>query len=103
QKDFESAFIQARALDKRQHEDGSRIMSLASLAETNFDYDAAVKAYQYVIEKGADNPNYISARMNLLNVRNEKITKSGNYTKEDLTNLESEYKKTLTELGKDAS
>jgi len=103
QKDFESAFMQARALDKRQREDGSRLMSLANLSETNLDYDAAIKCYQYVIEKGTTNLNYIPARIGLLNVRNRKITESGTYTNTDLIALESEYKKTLAELGKDAN
>ncbi len=103
QKDFESALIQAKGLDKRGHEDGYRIMSIGSLSEANEDYDAAVKCYQYVVEKGNDNANYVPARMQLLDVRNKKITKDGTYMKADLLALESDYKKTLSELGRDAT
>jgi TolA-binding protein len=103
QKDFDAAFIQARALDKRQREDGSRIMSLASLSATNQNYDVAIKAYQYVVDKGADNANYIPARMELLNTLNKKITENNNYTKEDLLKLQKDYHTTLNELGRSAT
>jgi len=103
QKDFESAFIQAKALDKRMREDGSRVMNIGSMSEANLDYPSAIKCYQYVVEKGKDNSNYIPARMQLLEVRNKNITSEGNYSKEDLLKLESEYVTTLSELGRDAT
>lgn len=84
QKDFESALIQAKAIDKRMKEDGSRIMSISSMAGANLNYDIALKGYQYVVEKGKDNNNYIPARMELLNTYNRKITEENIYTKADL-------------------
>jgi tetratricopeptide (TPR) repeat protein len=103
QKDFESAFMQAKALDKRMREDGSRVMNIGSMSEANLDYSSAIKCYQYVVEKGKDNVNYIPARMQLLEVRNKNITSEGNYNRDDLLKLESEYKTTLSELGRDAT
>jgi tetratricopeptide (TPR) repeat protein len=103
QKDFESAFTQAKALDKRQREDGSRIISLASMAVTNLNYETGIKAYQYVVDKGPDNPNYIHARMELLNTLNKKITENNSYTKEDLLKLQRDYNTTLNELGRNAT
>jgi tetratricopeptide (TPR) repeat protein len=102
QKDFDSAFIQAKALDKRQKEDGGRMMSLGSLSASNQNYDAAVKCYQYVIEKGVASPYYVSARMELLNTLNKKITESNTYTQTDLLKLETDYVSALNELGKNA-
>jgi tetratricopeptide (TPR) repeat protein len=60
QKDFESAFIQAKAVDKRLKETGSRLISLGQVAAANQDYDAAIKCFQYIIEKGRDNFYYIT-------------------------------------------
>lgn len=100
QKDFDSAFIQAKALDKRKKEDGSRIMNIAALATANLNYDVAIKAYQYVIDKGTDNPNYINARMEMLNTLNKKITESNTYTSADLLQLKKDYIQTLNELGR---
>ncbi|HRH67787.1 MAG TPA: tetratricopeptide repeat protein, partial [Bacteroidia bacterium] len=102
QKDFDSAFLQSKALDKRQREDGTRVLSLGNLAASNRNYEAAIKCYQYVVDKGADNNNYISARMELLNTYNKKITEENNYTATDLVKLENDYETTLTELGRSA-
>lgn len=103
QKDFEGAFIQAKALDKRKKEDGNRIMNLAKLCTQNESYDVAVKAYQYVISKGPDNFFYANARMELLDVSYQKIVLKGNYNLIDLTELEKNYQITITELGKSAN
>ena len=100
QKDFDSALIQAKALDKRMKEDGGRIVSIAALASANANYDIAIKAYQYVIDKGVDNNNYIPSRMEMLNTMNKKITVDNNYTKQDLLKLEKDYLATLNELGR---
>ncbi|MFM9052866.1 MAG: tetratricopeptide repeat protein, partial [Bacteroidota bacterium] len=74
QKNFDLAGTQARALDKRLKEDGSRLLSIASMASANQQYDAAISSYQYVIGKGPDCPNYITARIEILNVSNRKLT-----------------------------
>lgn len=103
QKDFEGAFIQAKALDKRKKEDGNRIMNLAKLCTQTESYDVAVKAYQYVISKGTDNFFYANARMELLDVSYQKIVLKGNYNLIDLTELEKNYQITVTELGKSAN
>lgn len=103
QKDFESAFIQAKALDRRLREDGYRVMNIGSMSEANMDYPAAISCYSYVVDKGKNNPNYIPARMQLLEVRNKSLTGEGSYTKDDLLKLEAEYKATLDELGRDAT
>ncbi len=102
QKDFDSALIQSKALDKRLKEDGSRIFSLGSMAVSNLNYDAALKAYQYIVEKGPSNVNYVTARMEYLNTLNKKITESNTYTKADLATLQKDYETTLTELGRSA-
>lgn len=103
QKDFEGAFVQAKALDKRKKEDGNRIMNLAKLCTQNESYDVAVKAYQYVISKGVDNFFYANARMELLDVSYQKIVLKGNYNLIDLTELEKNYQITIAELGKSAN
>src|ERR1035437_5374224 len=103
QKDFDGALVQAKALDKRFKEDGSRIIDLATVAVSNSDFNVAVKAYQYVISKGNDSPYYITARVELLNALSKKITKDDNYTQKDLTDLEKDYYMALNELGKNTS
>ncbi len=100
EKDFSTALIQAKALDKRNDENGSRLVNLGKLCVTNYEYAVAEECFQYVIAKGSMNPNYIAARMELIASRDQKITTEGAYAKEDILKLEQEYEITLAELGK---
>ncbi|MBL0343034.1 MAG: tetratricopeptide repeat protein [Bacteroidetes bacterium] len=100
EKDFETAFIQAKALDKRNDENGSRLISLGKLCVTNQQYAIAENCFNYVISKGKMNSNYITARIEIIAAQDQKITSSGNYTPADLQKLEQDYETTLTELGK---
>ncbi len=103
QKDWEGAFVQAKALDKRKKEEGGRVMGLAQLFAQNESYDMASKAYQYVIAKGKENYFYNNARIELLDVSYKKIVSKGNYISTDLTELEKNYTITINELGKSAN
>jgi tetratricopeptide (TPR) repeat protein len=69
EKDFELALTQAKALDRRLREDGSRIMDLANLAVSNGNYGVAEQAYKYVVAKGSSNTWYESARREQLHTR----------------------------------
>lgn len=100
QKNFSSALIQAKSVDKRKKLDGERVMELAETARANGDYDAAVDAYDYVISLGADKENYRSARTEKIKTKYSKIT-LGAYTTADLLALETEMNATLDELGRD--
>jgi len=100
QRDYEGAFIQIRALDKRNKEDGTRMMSFAQACVENESYDLAEKAYQYVITKGNNNYYYQFAKMDLINVSYKKITVQNNYTQNDLVELEKNFKTLIDEFGK---
>ncbi|MBN2680996.1 MAG: tetratricopeptide repeat protein [Bacteroidales bacterium] len=102
EKDFEKAIIQAQALDKRNKEDGYRLMSIGESATNNKNYDFALQAYSYIIEKGFMNRYYIRARNNYLAVLYEKVFNSGNYTKTQILELEKAYLETIEELGENA-
>lgn len=98
---FEGALIQAKAMDKRLKEDGSRLIELANISTTNKEYEVAAKCYQYVIKKGRENYFYLSAKMSLVDVMNRKIVEQNEYTQEDLEELRQTYASTIDELGKD--
>jgi len=100
QKDFESAFLQAKSLDLRFKETGNRLFDLANICISNKNYDVAVKAYEYLISKGKDNFYYLNSRIGLLNVRFYKITNSFDYKKDELLELEKEYLSLLNDYGK---
>jgi tetratricopeptide (TPR) repeat protein len=100
EKDFESAFIQAKGLDKRLGESGERILSLGRTCVSNLDYSTAEKCFQYVVDKGPESTNYVTGKMELINTMNTRITSSGSYTQSDLLRLEQDYTSALAELGK---
>jgi len=100
EKDFESAFIQAKALDKRLNESGERVVALARMAANNNDFSVAIKAYEYVIAKGNIFEYYYPARKEFLEVLYEKVISSSNTDLAVITDLESNIKKFL-DFGKD--
>jgi len=103
QKDVEGAFLQAKALDKRKKEEGDRIMALAQLFVQNQNYGIALRAYQYVIDKGNKGKNYTDACLQLLNVNYQKVITQNNYTTAELVKLDSAYRATISEFGKSSS
>lgn len=61
-KDFEGAFIQTKALDKRFKENGERVFELSETARVEGEYDAAIDGYNYIIAKGNNFPYYFSSK-----------------------------------------
>jgi outer membrane protein assembly factor BamD (BamD/ComL family)/thioredoxin-like negative regulator of GroEL len=100
QKEFDMALNQALALSRRQNDDGSNVFELCRTLVANEAYDAAIRGYEYIVSKGdKDNQNYISAKIELINTKNLKVT-NGQYTQADLLGLEKDYTDLLSELGR---
>ena len=91
QKDFDGAFVQSKALDKRLKEDGHRLFELAKICVANQQWDAAQRCYEYVIEKGPINGYYDAAMIDVLNVEYLAVTQKAQPTKEELLALEQKY------------
>ncbi|MEZ4720450.1 MAG: tetratricopeptide repeat protein [Flavobacteriales bacterium] len=98
QNKFESALIQVKAMDKRNKEDGERVIDLAELALSNYKYDVAIGAYSYVKAKGPGNYYYLDAMAGLLQALKAKVT-NADYDQAAIAQLILEYKNTLDELG----
>jgi tetratricopeptide (TPR) repeat protein len=99
-KELSEAFIQAKAMDRRNREDGSRIVELANIARTERDYDLAAEAFRYVIRKGKENYYYVGCKRDLCKTLYLKVTDKGQYTANDLVELEKEFLTTLDEVGR---
>lgn len=100
EKNFKGALIQAKAIDKRLNENGTRIFSLGRLALSNEEYDVAINCYKYIIDKGRNNIYYNGARISLVDAIKEKIVHTENYTIIELQEVNNSYKESLKELGK---
>ena len=100
-KDYKNAFRQVKALDRRFGENGGRIYRLARIASNDKDYDAAIAAYEYIVEsKGLASTFYIDAKREALRCRRSKLVEGYSYTEEDLRVLESQYESFLNEFGR---
>jgi tetratricopeptide (TPR) repeat protein len=93
QKDFEGAFVQTRALDKRLKEEGSRVYDLAKICTANQQWETAQRCYEYILEKGPGNLYYDGAAIDILNVEYLALTQKPQPKKEDLLLLEQKFNK----------
>jgi len=98
-KDFEGALIQVKALDKRNRENGARVLELSRLAASNDQFETARKGYLYLIEKGKNSENYIFARKEYALALYKKMIKELNPSVEAIAEVEREMKSTYEELG----
>ncbi|MGZ3872512.1 MAG: tetratricopeptide repeat protein [Mucilaginibacter sp.] len=102
QKQFDQALNQALALSRRQNDDGSSIFELCRTLTANEAYDAAIRGYEYLVNKGKDQQLYIPAKIELINTKSLRVT-SGKYVNDDLLSLEKDYTDLLAEFGKNAN
>lgn len=100
--DYHSAFIQIKALDKKENGGGRRLLALAQTSVNNEEFDVAIKSYDYVIGLGEFKPNYRKAKMLRLNTLKKKITLYGNASKEELESLRDNYIESINQIGKNA-
>ena len=89
------AFRQAKSLDKRTDADGEEVFDLAEIFLDKEYYDLAIKAYEYVIQKGKNNFLFIDANINKLYTK----TKILNSKNQEVNSLDDEYKSLIRELG----
>lgn len=94
QKDFDGAFVQSKALDKRLKENGSRIYDLAKICTSNSQWQTAQRCYEYLLEKGSGSPFYDLAIIDGLNAEYMAI-KQVQATKESLLQLEIKYQSAI--------
>lgn len=102
QNKFGAALAQVKALDKRNKEDGERVMELADLAFNNFKYGVAIEGYTYVRDKGPRSYYYIESITGLLRSYKAKVTET-EYDQASIAELVTEYETALNELGYQAS
>lgn len=97
QKNFYGAFMQARAIDRRNRTEGERVMEVASIALENQDYENALKMYDYIIEKYPKTPNYVIARRFKIKAREELVKNRYPVSQEDINQLIEDYQKFIGE------
>ncbi len=97
QKNFYSAFIQARAYDKRYKKSGERCMEVARIALDNEDYDNALRIYAYVLREYPAGPYYLPARLGIVRSREARVRNTYPVKPDSVRNLITEYRKFIEE------
>jgi tetratricopeptide (TPR) repeat protein len=100
-KNFTGAFIQVKALDRKNGEQGKRLYELGTLAFSNNYLSTAENSFNYVIGL-QDSPYFLQSKMNLVEVLKKKVLDKKDYSNEDLQNLTIAYQSTIAEVGKSA-
>jgi tetratricopeptide (TPR) repeat protein len=101
EEDYTKALRQVRALDRRLNENGSRVYQLGEIAFQAGDYEAAIDAYEYIIEKkGPVSSFYLDAKQKSLTAKRNRLVEGFSYSKEELKALEQEYETFLNEFGR---
>lgn len=101
-RDFAGALVQARALDRRQRSEGSRVMELATIAQRNKDYESAIEGFQYVAQQYRSGQYYQQARQQIIATREEQVRNTFPVDQAKLRTLVGDYQQLLTESGRTA-
>ncbi|WP_036777234.1 tetratricopeptide repeat protein [Pontibacter actiniarum] len=99
-KDFYSALMQARAVDKRTRSGGTRVMDLGAISLKNDDYQGAIEAFQYIVEEYPEGPYYLPARQRLINAREAQVQNTFPVSQAKIQALIADYEALLNEVGR---
>jgi len=97
QKDFSSAAVQAKALDKRYKLNGEKQQEVADLALENKDYDVAIKIFETIVKDYPRTNNYYQARTKSILAKEQKIKSKFPIDKNELYGLAKNYKDLMAE------
>lgn len=98
-KNFYSAFIQARALDKRKKLNGIQVMEIGRISMVNKDYKNAVRIFDYVIKEYPGTPNYQIARRLVISSREEIAKNTFPVDEANIRTLIEEYRGLINDVG----
>ena len=99
-KNFNSAYTQVVALDKRIQGDGSRVLELGNICLENKSYAIARNCFNYLISLGPDNQYYIEGQKLLLNSRFLELTTNRAFNQGEIDATLADYSTVLARLGK---
>lgn len=97
QKNFYGAFMQAKAIDRRNRSEGDRVMEVAAIAMENQDYRNALKMYDYLIEKYPKSATYVIASRLKIKAREELVKTDYPVSDQEIMNLINDYQSFIDE------
>ena len=97
--DFEMAYRQAVAIDRRFGDDYEIMMELAKISFSNYNYNISSDAYNYIAQKGNTTPYYMEAKTGAFVSNVILLEENPESTIKDYRNLEKEGIQIVNELG----
>lgn len=97
-KNFYGAFVQARAIDKRNRKPGDRCMAIGQIALDNRAWDDAIEIFEYVAKQFSESRNYSYARKYWIEAKEQKIKNTFPIDREEIKSLSNEYYQLFQEL-----
>ena len=97
QKNFQAAFIQARAYDRRYKKLGEKCIEIAKVALDNKDFDNAAKSYNYVIREYPGGPYFLQAQLGLMRTREAKVRSTFPVSNDSVRHLIQDYQQFIIE------
>lgn len=98
-KNFYGAFLQARALDKREQNKGNQSLRVGRIAMDNESWEDAIIIFTYLVKTHHETPNLSYYRKILIEAKEGKITNTFPIDKVGIKNLLKEYRALYDELG----
>lgn len=98
-KNFYGAFVQARAMDRRQKTNGSETMEVGMIALKNKEYSTAIRIFDYIIENYSNSINYPMAKTYVIMAREEHIKNTFPIDTTQIRQLIHDYQSLITEIG----
>lgn len=102
-RNFDGAYDQSVALDKRLGGASGKVMNLGAIATSNQDFEAATRCYEYELKKGKSNPYYSQARTEFVQSMTSRLSVSLTWTAAQAEALRQAYEDALNDLGFNAS
>ena len=90
QGEYEQAFIQARAYDKRSNDEGLKLFQFCQLCAKNQQFAVAEKCFDEILKKGKSNPFYESARLEYLQNKYQNIVHQINVPKDQVNSIKNQ-------------
>jgi TolA-binding protein len=97
--DYARAFIQARALDRREKLNGFKVYELASQSFNANDFKNSSKMYQYIMEEYPDGELYPYARRWLIQSKEELVKTTFPIDNQQIKDLINQYQQMVIDVG----
>ena len=98
-KDFEMAFRQAKAIDRRFNNQDEDMMELADIAYSNYNYKISTLAYEYIKKKKENTPYYTESSVGYYLSSAKQIEENPNTNHQDYIDLEKLGNSTINNFG----